>query len=164
VITLNRSKHHPAAESMMITPGSRIELTYPDCNLVESLAKLRRRRIRVYSVRDLLSDPLTPAEFLARAFIRRSRWLVSGYDIDRKSHRQFYLGSSAEHHCAGVLKVALYEPGSQRPTWPFPRSFGETRRERCLLADAIRAWSERDLHDLRLRIYADDLRLSRFAG
>jgi hypothetical protein len=148
----------------MITPGSEIQLSYPDCNLVESLTKLRRRRIRVYSVRDLLSDPLTPAEFLARPFIRRSRWLISGYDLDRQSHRQFYLGSSAEHQCSGLLKVALYDPHSGRPTRTLPRVFGETLRERCLLVDAIRSWADQDLHDLRLGIYADDLRLIRFAG
>ena len=145
----------------MITPGSRIELTYPDSTLVDSLANLVLRRIHVYRVRDLLSEPLTPEEFLRRPYIRRSRWLISGYDLDRGRFRQFYLGNSAEHRAPGLLKVGLYEPGASRPTWPFPRPFGPTRAERKLLADSLLACADKDLADLQLRVYSDDLRLHR---
>lgn len=143
----------------MIEPGSRIELSYPDSTLVDSLAKLVLRRIHVYRVRDLLSEPLTPEEFLRRPYIRRSRWLVSGYDLDRKRYRQFYLGNSAEHRAPGLLKVGLYEPGAVRPTWPFPRPFGPTRADRKLLIDSLSLCAGKDLADLKLRVYSDDLRV-----
>lgn len=145
----------------MLEPGSRIELSYPDSTLVESIARLRRRRIRVVGVRDLIRQPLSPEEFLRRPFIRRSRWLVTGWDFDRREFRQFYLGSSGEYRSRGLLRVGLYEPGADRPKWPFPRPFGPTRAERALLVFALREWLRRDLADLQLRIYADDLAVFR---
>lgn len=145
----------------MIEPGSKIELSYPDSTLVDSLANLVKRRIHVYRVRDLLAEPLTPEEFLRRPYIRRSRWLISGYDLDRQRYRQFYLGNSAEHRAPGLLKLALYEPGAKRPKWPFPRPFGPTRRERQLLVDSLRECIKRGPTTLQLRIYSDDLRLHR---
>lgn len=145
----------------MFSAGSRIELSYPDSTLVESLAKLRRRRVRVCGVRDLVREPLTPEEFVRRPFIRRSRWLITGYDLDRRQYRQFYAGSSGEYRSPGLLRVALYEPGADRPTWPFPRPYGPTRRERALLVHCLREWLSRDLADLQLRIYCDDLAVYR---
>jgi hypothetical protein len=144
---------------MMIEPGSQIELSYPDSTLVDSLARLVKRRVHVYRVRDLLAQPLTPDEFLRRPFIRRSRWLISGYDLDRQRYRQFYLGNSAEHRAPGLLKVGLYEPGADRPTWPLPRPFGPTRAERQFLIDVIKEWAKKGPTQLQLRIYSDDLRV-----
>lgn len=143
----------------MIQPGSSIELSYPDSTLVESLTKLVLRRVHVYRIRDLVADPLTPEEFLRRPFIRRSRWLVSGFDLDRQCHRKFYLGNSVEHRAAGLLRIALYEPGAKRPTHLFPRPFGPTRSERRHLIDSLNRCLDKDLADLRLRVFSDDLRL-----
>jgi hypothetical protein len=142
----------------MIEPGTCISLTYPDTNLVESLAKLEQRRVHVHEIRDLVADPLTPEEYLRRPYTRRSRWLIRGYDETRKQWRQFYLGSSAEYQSPGVLRVALYEPGGNRPAYGISRDFGPSKRDRRLLARAIAEWTKRDIQDLQLRIYADDLR------
>jgi len=100
---------------MMIKPGSKIELSYPDSALVDFLATLVRRRINVYRDRDLLADPLTPEEFSRRQGICRSRWLVCGYALDCRIYRQFYLGNSGEHPATGLLKLDLYEPAATRP-------------------------------------------------
>lgn len=148
---------------MMIEPGKTISLTYPTSTLVDSIAGLRRRHIHVVAIRDLIADPLTPAEFLRRPFIRRSRWLVRGYDCDVGEYRQFYLGCSAEYAAPSCLRVALYEPGSHRPSYPISRPFGDSRRERAIMATAIAAWSRRCMEGLRLRVYCDDLRIIRFA-
>jgi hypothetical protein len=145
----------------MIAPGSKIELTYPDSTVVDSLATLSRRRICVYRVRDLVAEPLTPEEFLRRPFIRRSRWLISGYDLDLQRRRQFYLGNSAEHRAPGVLKLALYEPGQTKPRWSLSRDFGPTRRERQLLIDSLAEIAKRGGTGMQLRIYCDDLRIHR---
>lgn len=145
----------------MITPGSNIELSYPTSTLVDALARFALRRIRVYRIRDLLADPLTPEEFLRRPYIRRSRWLISGYDLDKGQYRKFYLGSSAEHRAPGLLKVAFYEPGATRPTIPYLRPFGPSRSERRVLIDIVRDCTQRDLHDLQLRVYCDDLNVHR---
>lgn len=143
----------------MIEPGSKIELSYPDSTLVDSIARLVKRRIHVYRVRDLLAEPLTPDEFLRRPFVRRSRWLISGYDLDRGRFRQFYLGNSAEHEAPGLLKVGLYEPGAKRPKRALPRPFGPTPEERQLLVDVLKECARKGPTHLQIRIYSDDLRL-----
>jgi len=145
----------------MFTPGTEIEISYPESTLIDAVSKLRRRRIHVTKIRDLVAEPLTPQEFLARPFIRRSRWLISGIDLDSHQRRQFYLGSSAEHESPGILRVGLYAPGDRRPRWPFPLQFTETRRDRLMLAKAIDAWLSRDLADLSLRVFVDDFRIVR---
>jgi hypothetical protein len=145
----------------MYTPGSRIELSYPESTLIDAVTRLRRRRIEVNHVRDLVCDPLTPEEFLRRPLIRRSRWLVTGIDLETMRVRQFYLGSSKQHRSSGILRVGLYAPGDRRPSWPFPLEFNESRRDRELLARAIETWSTRELGELSLRVYAHDFRIIR---
>ncbi len=110
-------------------------------------------------MRDLVENLLTPAEFLRRPMTKRSRWLITGFDEEIGCNRQFYLGSSAEYRSPGLLRVALYEPGGRRPAYAISRPFGETRAERTLMATAVASWSQRDLEDLELRIYDDDLKL-----
>jgi hypothetical protein len=147
----------------VIEPGSTIDLTYPDSTIVDRIATLRRRRIQVVRLRDLIAEPLTPAEFMRRPLIHRSRWLITGFDLDSGKFRQFYLGSSTEYRSPGNLCVALYEPDSTRPSYRIARPFGPSRAERITLAKALAVWTQLDLDDLQLRIIADDLSI-RFAG
>jgi hypothetical protein len=141
---------------MMIEPGQTIELTYPDCTLVEALAKFERRRIRVHRVRDLVAEPLTPAEYLRRPKQRRSRWLVFGYDLDRCVWRKFYVGSSREYERPGVLRVGIYRPGETVPADLISREFGPTARERLVLARVLAEWNNANLGRMRLGVIADD--------
>lgn len=143
----------------MLEPGSKIELTYPTQTLVESLEHLRRRRIHVVRVRDLVADPLTPAEFLRRPLTQRSRWLITGFDDASQEYRQFYLGSSLEYRSPGVLKIALYEPGGHRPAYAISRPFGPSKRDRIRMAQIVASLSQRHIEELELRIYADDLQI-----
>jgi hypothetical protein len=140
----------------MIEPGQTIELTYPDCTLVEALANFERRRIRVHSIRDLVAEPLTPTEYLRRPKQRRSRWLVLGYDLDRFAWRKFYVGSALEYQRPGVLRVGLYRPGETSPADLISREFGPTARERLILARVLVEWLQADLGRMRLRVLADD--------
>ncbi|MCM2370931.1 hypothetical protein [Aporhodopirellula aestuarii] len=141
----------------MLEPGSKIDLTYPEKTLVDQLEHCRRRRIRVIKVRDLMAEPLTVAEFLRRPLLNRSRWLITGFDEDIGKPRQFYLGSSVEFRAPQMLKVALYEPESPRPAYAISRPFGPSKRDRMLMAKALASWSLRDIEDMQLGIYADDL-------
>ena len=141
---------------MMLSPGERVTLTYPECTLVESLARLRRRRIIVKHIRDLVADPLTPEEFLRRPLVRRSRWLVTGFDQDRQSWRQFYLGSTREFASPGFLRVAVYRPGESQPFDLIGRAFGPSRLERLVLTRAVERWQAAELGRLSLRVLADD--------
>ena len=143
----------------MIDPGQIIELTYPDCNLIDSLPRLQARRLQVHTVRDLIAQPLTPLEYLRRPMLHRSRWLLNAYDLDRQGWRKFYLGSSTEFRRPGLLRVALYRPGETKPSDLVGRSFGPTNRERRVLAKVLAQWCQADLGPLELRVLADDLRL-----
>jgi hypothetical protein len=140
----------------MIEPGTRLELTYPDCTLVEALAKFERRRIRVHSVRDLVAQPLTPHEYLRRPKLRRSRWLVFGYDLDRFVWRKFYIGSALEYERPSVLRVGLYRPDESKPADLIGRAFGPTARERIILARVLVSWHGANLGRMRLGVLADD--------
>ena len=140
----------------MLSPGEQVTLTYPDCTLVESLARLRRRRIVVKHVRDLVADPLTPAEFLRRPLVRRSRWLITGFDQDRQSWRQFYLGSTREFASPGFLRAAVYRIGDSKPFDLLSRPFGPSKLERRVLARVIDRYQSARLGRLTLRVLADD--------
>ena len=141
---------------MMLSPGEQVTLTYPDCTLVESLARLRRRRIVVKHVRDLVADPLTPAEYLRRPLVRRSRWLITGFDQDRQSWRQFYLGSTREFASPGFLRAAVYRVGESQPFDLISRPFGPSKLERRVLARVIDRYQSARLGRLTLRVLADD--------
>ena len=140
----------------MLSPGEQVTLTYPDCTLVESLARLRRRRIIVKHVRDLVADPLTPAEYLRRPLVRRSRWLITGYDLQRQGYRQFYLGSSREYPTPGFLRAAVYRIGDSQPFDLIARPFGPSELERRVLSRVIDRYRSADLGRLTLRVLADD--------
>jgi len=138
-----------------IKVGSVVSLSYP---CPGEGGEFRRLRVRVQRIRDLMRNPLTPMALARRPFARWSRWAIYGETHDRPGIvRRFDLGSSVEYRASGLLKVALYEPGANRPTWPFPRAFGATRAERALLVHCLREWLSRDLADLQLMIYCDDL-------
>ena len=75
----------------MLTPRQVITLTYPTSTLVQSAQPIYRpRQIRVVSVRDLVAEPLTIAEYLYRPLVRRGRYLVTAWDYATRSVRQFY--------------------------------------------------------------------------
>ncbi|MCD0460023.1 hypothetical protein [Roseiconus lacunae] len=143
----------------MIEPGDRLQIHYPDTTLINAIANLKRRKIHVHQIRDLVAEPLTPEEYLRRPLIRRSRWLVSAFDDSCGGWRKFYLGSTTEFETRGDLRLALYEPDGIRPYKLITRGFNESRRDRVLLAKTIMAYAAAfDDHDLVLRVVADDLR------
>ncbi|MEO9593453.1 hypothetical protein [Rhodopirellula bahusiensis] len=143
----------------MIEPGQTIELTYPDCTLIDALPKFHERRLHVHSIRDLVREPLTIHEYLRRPMLTRSRWLLHCWDLDRAGWRKFYLGSSREHERPGILRVGLYRPGETKPVDLVGRSFGPTHAERRVLAKVLAEWHQADLGRLQLRVLADDLGL-----
>lgn len=145
----------------MLNPGKVVTLSYPNSTLVGALAEFRKRHMEVISVRDLLSHPLLPEEYLRRPYTRRSRWLVKVFDLDKQQVRQIYLGSSLEHRAPGCLKLGLYEPGADRPGWSHPRAFLPCKSERRLLARLVIYADQMECEDLLLRVYCDDLSIVR---
>lgn len=120
---------------------------------VQTVNRTTLKHFQIGRARDLLASPLTPEEFLRRPFLLRSRWLIEGYNVKSQRACKFYLGAPSE------LRVALYEPKSKRPRWPFPRAFGASRQDRQLLIDSLLLCSGKDLADLKLRVFCDGLRL-----
>lgn len=111
------------------------------------------RRFRVERARDLVAKPLTAKEFLRRPFIPRSRWLISGYDVNSNLARTFYVGKES------LLKLALCESGEKWPTRSIGRPFGPDGRDRMVLVSALQELLTRDLGDFWLGVYCDDLRV-----
>lgn len=142
----------------MIDPGQRIEIHYPSTTIIDAHADFCRRVILVDAIRDLVREPLTPREFLRRPLTRRSRWLAHGFDENAGCWRKFYLGSSREFESRGDLRIAAFEPDSDRPWRILSRGFRESRKERILLAKTLHQVSLLDLGELQVRVIADDLR------
>ncbi len=63
-------------------PGRKLDLIYPESTIIGVRPDYRIRQVLIDRVRDLVCDPLTPAEYLRRPYLLRSRWLVSGTDAN----------------------------------------------------------------------------------
>jgi hypothetical protein len=139
--------------------GKEVEISYPISTHLRFFDpdQSERRSIRILSVRDLLTDPLTLAEFNRRPWLMRSRWLATAFEPSRGQYRQFYVGSSREYRSPGVLRVAIYEHGSTRPDKFLGRAFQPTIEDRRVLIAAIREWSKHRHVLGSLRIVADGL-------
>jgi len=151
-----------ATEVTMIELGQTITIHYPTTTHVRYFDAVPRRprTIQIVSIRDLVHEPLTIAEFLRRPYVRRSRLLVRAIDLDTGRYRQFYTGNSAEMIATSQLKIGLYDPGQSRPAEVLFRAIDPTVRDRKLLIRAIDRWASDNRCDIsRLRIFADDLRL-----
>ena len=70
--------------------GDVVDFLYPITNEVGIRPRLRKRRLLIESVRDLLSEPLTPEDIARRPHVRRGRFLAIGLDLDKGERRQFY--------------------------------------------------------------------------
>ena len=140
----------------------RLILHYPTWNRVNCKArKYTERQIIVRESRDLLFQPLTPAEYLHRPFVHRGRWLIRGFDVQFRAFRQFYLAGSSEHFQFAPLRVALYNPmlKNAEPIEPISRPFYPTPRERILLARCVARWQDYDFGRLVPRVTADEFEI-----
>lgn len=139
--------------------GATVQLRYPTCTdvLAKSEKRWKPRQIEVLGIRDLVTQPLTPQEFMRRPFTRRTRYLIKGRE--NGILKQFYLGTSLEFHTAGQLRLALYRPGALRPEELLARPFENEPYDRRLLYQSLLQLAEYDFGHLQLRVLADDLRL-----
>jgi len=139
-------------------PGMEVEISYPNSTHVRFWRPedFRKRQIVIHTLRDLVTDPLTVAEFMRRPFLLRSRWLVRAFEPKIRQWRQFYMGSSREFASSGTLRVGLFEPGTTAPTWLYGQSFEPTSEGRRNLIRRLQDWSHIDFGNGRLGIFADD--------
>ena len=132
-------------------------LHYPHTTLVGTQWQFRRRRLEVVSVRDLLTEPLTPAEFMRRPLVHRGRWLVKARDLEQQQVKQFYLAATREFWRPTGLRAGLYWPCAEGdgPAELLTRRFGTTPRERIVLANALAQLQQIDWQGFDLRITID---------
>jgi hypothetical protein len=133
-----------------------LTLYYPKTNIVGRTPDWQSRQFARWSVRDLVTRPLTPEEYLNRPLVRRSRYLWQGRD-SLGQWRKFYLGATRDHWHEAQLRIALYD-GARRIRL-LSRPFEATVRDRILLARVIGRWESYDYDGLQLRITCDDLRV-----
>jgi hypothetical protein len=142
----------------MFQNGQRLVLSYPTTSLVTVRDPgWKRRSVMVRSVRDLVSDPLTPWEFLRRPMIHRSRYLLRVIDLRQNQYRQMYLASAREWRRESPLRVGLFDGG--RLVFPTSVEWGWSQNDRRGLAKVLRQWMGEDFGGMRLGVYADGLRL-----
>ena len=142
----------------MFEPGQQIELVYPITTDILHVEKAPRklRQLYVHRVRDLVSQPLTPTEFVRRPYVARSRWLILASEKAAQSPKQFYPGTADNYRAPGVLRLALYEPDATKPAFWIGRQIEPTPHDRRLLLRMINKVA--DQHpDYELRIIAPDL-------
>ena len=142
-----------------ICHGQRIAFPYP---MHTHVTHVRRsnctlRNVHVIGVRDLVTDPLTAAEFLSDPYVNRSRYLIRGWCERARDHRQFYLGTSPEFRSPGALRLAFRDPETDSIRI-VSRQFEPTALDRRVLVRLFRGASAKEPAMAEcLRITADDL-------
>lgn len=91
-----------------IVPGAVIRFGYPAHNFLFLRSELEARVVRVVSVRDTLNEPLAPVTVELNPFRRRSRYLVTAFDLDRQEERSFYW-ESMQHPQTAAVPLAAQE-------------------------------------------------------
>lgn len=144
-----------------LQPGDVIVIHYPDTTDVRYPMRHTAgpREIVIRSIRDMVQQPLTIQEFLRRPWVHRSRWLVRAWEPERGQYRQFYLGCTAEFAGPTQLRVAYFDPVLWRPTRVLYRGINPTVADRRLLARTLQKWVGKEVEEMPIRIYADDMRL-----
>lgn len=76
-----------------LQPGRAYSFGYPRHNYRQIPTTTEQRRIVVVSVRDTRDDPLDHVTETLNPLLKRSRWLVTGMDLDKDLERSFYVES-----------------------------------------------------------------------
>ncbi|EMI22171.1 hypothetical protein RMSM_00904 [Rhodopirellula maiorica SM1] len=146
----------------MFEPSQRIELEYPTHTHVRLIerSQYKRRHLVVHRMRDLVTDPLTPAEFLRRPYVARSRWLMTAWDERIDEFRQFYLGSTAQFRAPGCLRIVIEDHNADPPRRLIGRQYEPNVFDRRLMVRMMQKWlrEQPDLYE-KIRVMADDMRL-----
>ena len=95
-----------------LLPGRAYSFLYPRHNFQHINSGLEPRRLIVESVRDLERRPITAEDINSNPYLRRSRWLVTGRDLDKNAERSFYVGSMA-----AVVEIDPTHPSDNVPIY-----------------------------------------------
>ena len=92
--------------------GQTIEFEYPDTNQVGIPLELEHRRFQIRKIRDVLAEPLKTETYQYRPYIRRARFLLGGFDLDKQEWRSFYADSMGNivPVTGPLYRIGLYDP------------------------------------------------------
>ena len=114
-----------------LLPGRAYSFLYPRHNFQHVNSGLEPRRLIVESVRDLERQPIPIQDVNSNPYLRRSRWLVTGRDLDKNAERSFYVGSMA-----GVVEIDPSAPSDNIPIYIVGRLRFATESEAVAAAGA----------------------------
>ncbi len=113
------------------------------------------RRFRVLGVRDLVTDPLSVAEFLRRPMTRRSRYLIRVRDLDKGVCRSVYQRSMADWFRETPLRVGVFH--EKKLIEIISTNWGPNVRDRLGLIEFLHSFDGYDMGEFRLGVFSDDL-------
>ena len=141
----------------MLELGARVELEYPSRSLVGVEPAFLRRVMLVRSVRDLVKDPLTPAEFIRRPMVHRSRFLFRCLDVQKNAYRNVYEGAAREWRRDCPHRWGLF-CGNQLME-RVAGAWGNSEHDRLELRKLLEKWRFEDFAGWRIGVFVDDLRV-----
>lgn len=142
----------------MLELKSELSIYYPDSTVVEPRKiNWKPRSLIVHGVRDLVREPLSPAEFLRRPMLSRGRYLVLGFDQTVGGFRKFYLSNCRDQYRPTTIRLAMYSPEGK--IIEILDEYAPTRRARIMAMRVVSKFAQEDFGENRLGLYCDDLQL-----
>lgn len=92
--------------------GAAIRFFYPLDNRLGAKTKLTPRRVVVREIQDCDEKPVPQWCINERPTVRRGRWLIHAYDLDRHSLRRYYLRSIRElkPYTEPLYQIGMFDP------------------------------------------------------
>jgi hypothetical protein len=132
-----------------------IETAYPfTTHVCVEFPNWQPRRFEFLCVRDLVTDPLSVAEFLRRPMTRRSRYLIRVRDLDRGVCRSVYQRSMADWFRETPLRVGVYHGCELQEL--LKTNYGPTIPDRQRLVRFLNKHQTNDMGEFRLAVLSDD--------
>lgn len=101
---------------------------YPRYNYLGLPPRLERRRVHVEVLRDLDDNPLDVTTCPRNPLLRRGRWLMTGFDLDREAQRSFYLESMTQVQEMTEQELCPYRGAGYLVLTPLGQAAGQSTR------------------------------------
>lgn len=126
-------------------PGELLTFEYPVRNRVDRPTEYRLRRIVVKEILDLREQPpVDSAWIVERPYTARGRHLVTGFDLDAKAERSFYLEAMRHAKRDTWITLGLYDPVTDDPRPLAAKGvYAPTEQDRAYMAAVLRHFRHR---------------------